>query len=156
MYQGIFPEGKIATCILVFDQSEALTPLQGNMRCLGRYKGVILLLGTSPLTSHFISLFSRHRSLYLISYSRVCLPQTSQTPFIFIWKTHLVLVGCRRIGDESRGFRVERTEQTFSVACQCPPATVCMLPCLELNFVFPLLTSVSVTIHTFSIIRNIP
>lgn len=32
-------------------------PLQGNMCCLGRYKGVILLLGTSPLRSHFISPF---------------------------------------------------------------------------------------------------
>lgn len=66
-------------------------PLQGNMCCLGRYKGVILLLGTSPLRSHFISLFSRHRSLYLISYSRAWLPQTGPTPFIFIWKTHLML-----------------------------------------------------------------
>lgn len=68
-------------------------PLQGNTRCLGRYKGVILLLGTSPLRSHFISPFSLHRSLYLISYSRVWLPRTSRTPFIFIWKTHLVLEG---------------------------------------------------------------
>lgn len=45
---GNLPEGKIATCILVFDRSEALTHSRGNMCCLGRYKGVILLLGTSP------------------------------------------------------------------------------------------------------------
>lgn len=72
------------------------------MCCLGRYKGVILLLGTSLLWSHFISPFSLHRSLYLISYSGVWLPQTGRTPFIFIWKTHLVLDGWQRMGAESR------------------------------------------------------
>lgn len=101
VYQGISPEGKIATCILVFDQSESPRPLQGNMCCLGRYKGVILLLGTSLLRSHFISPFSLHRSLYLISYSGVWLPQSSRTPFIFIWKTHLALEGWQRMGAES-------------------------------------------------------
>lgn len=78
-------------------------PLQENMCCLGRYKGVILLLGTSSLRNHFISPFSHHRSLYLISYSRVWLPQTGQTPFIFIWKTHLMLERWQRMEVESCG-----------------------------------------------------
>lgn len=80
-------------------------PLHGNMCCLGRYKGVILLLGTSLLRSHFIFFpFSLHRSLYLISYSAVWLPQTGPTLFSFGkhilacegWQTMGALKGLRQ------------------------------------------------------------
>lgn len=104
VYQGIFPEGKIVTCTLVFDRSEDLYHSRGNMCCLGRYKEVILLLGTCLLRNHFMSPFSLHRSLYLISYSGVWLPQTGRTPFIFIWKTHLALEGWQTMEAKSRGF----------------------------------------------------
>lgn len=100
------PEEKKLTLAYLSLTKVRLSPTPGNICCLGRYKGVILLLGTSPLWSHFIFLFSLHRSLYLISYSRVWLPQTSWTPFIFIWKTHLVLKGCQRVLSEERGVQV--------------------------------------------------
>lgn len=104
-------------------------PLQGNMCCLGRYKGVILLLGTSPLRSHFISPFSLHRSLYLISYSGVWLPQTSRTPFIFIWKTHLVLEGWQRMEVKSSGFWCGRDWGKFlyhMLMSSCRDSSLCL------------------------------
>lgn len=105
-------------------------PLQGNMCCLGRYKGVILLLGTSLLRSHFISPFSLHRSLYLISYSRVWLPQTGRTPFIFIWKTHLALEGWQRMEVESRGLWCGRDCSKFlyhMLMSSCRAFSLCLI-----------------------------
>lgn len=67
--KGDLQEVKIATCILSLTDRAKASPLHRNMCRLGRYKGVILLPGASLLRSDFISLFSRHRSLYLISYS---------------------------------------------------------------------------------------
>lgn len=106
MYRGIFPQGgEIATCILVFDQSEVPSRAHSgeNMRCLGGYKGVILLLGTSSSTEaiSFLPFSATAKSLYLIPYSgSVTASNRSDSPFIFIWKTHLVLD--RTAEDESR------------------------------------------------------
>lgn len=124
------------------------------MCCLGRYKGVILLLGTSPLRSHFISPFSLHRSLYLISYSRVWLPQTSRTPFIFIWKTHLVLEGWQWMEVKSRGFWCGRGPRQVSLShVNVLLQGFFTVPiCRQSNFIFLSIGLISAT--SFSIIKK--
>lgn len=113
-------------------------PLQGNMCCLGRYKGVILLLGTSPLRSHFISPFQPpQKPLFDLIFQSMTASNQSDSVYFHLENTFSV--GGVAVDGRAGGSDVERDSGKFlyhMLMSSCRDFSSTVPDCWEPNFLF--------------------